>query len=129
MGAASQFKVGGVPGGVRQLLNVQTLTPLGSTVADAAQITTKGPAIVYATGADGTKGIKLPKAVPGKMYIVVNRDSDNAVLKVYPFEAAGIINGLSAAAAISMAAKTRAIFVCVVGGASSIWSTLPLLPS
>jgi hypothetical protein len=120
-------KIGGA--GQAQLKNLQTLAAAGSTVADAAQITTKCPLTVYATGADGTKGIKLPKAVIGKSITIVNRDSDNAILKVYPNEAAGIINALAAAAAISMAAKTRATFECVVGGASPIWATVPLVPS
>lgn len=129
MSITPTMKIGGVPGGVRQLVNVQTLTPTGSAQTDAAQVTTKCPVVVYATGADGTKGIKLPAAVIGKVVTVVNRDSDNAILKVYPKETGGVINALSAGAAISMAAKTRAQFICVVGGSSSIWATLPLLPS
>lgn len=128
MGISSQLKVQG-PASLRQLKNVQVLGAAGSTQADAALITTKGPATVYVTGANATKGVMLPKAVPGKNYTIKNRDSDNAVLKVYPYEAAGVINGLSGGAAISLAAKVACQFECVVGGASSVWVTVPLLPS
>lgn len=126
MGIASQFKIGGVPGGVRQLLNIQTLAATGSDETDAAQITTKGPCLVYATDANGTKGIKLPKAVPGKYYTIKNRDSDNGILKVYPYEDTTQINAVTAGDPLSMAAKTAACFVCVN---ASLWITVPLLPS
>lgn len=110
----------------RQLLNVQTLAATGTVIGDAAQIGTKSPGVIYATGADGAKGIKLPKATPGKTYIVVNRDSDNAVLKVWPYDTSTQINAITAAAAISMAAKTRATFVAI---SATLWVTVPLLPS
>jgi hypothetical protein len=121
---SSTFKIGGVPGGVRQLLNVQTVAAAGSAITDATQITTKGPALVKATGADASKGIKLPKAVAGKNYRIKNADA--AVLKVYPYDTSTIINALSAGAAISMAASVCAEFLCVD---TTHWVTLPLLPS
>lgn len=111
--------------GQRQLENVQAgLAAAGSTITDATQIGVKSPALVTVTGADGTKGVKLPKASPGKTFTVKN--VDNAVLKVYPYEAASLINVLSAGAAISMAARTCATFHCASTGQ---WYTCPLVPS
>lgn len=113
----------------RQLINTQTLAAAGSAQTDGALITTKSPAIVYATGANGTKGIMLPKAVPGKVYTIKNRDSDNGVLKVYAYETGGQINAITAGSPISLAAKVCCDFICVTGGSSSLWVTKPLLPS
>lgn len=110
--------------GQRQLQNRQAVVAAGSTKADATQIGVKGRALVSVTGADATKGVKLPKAVVGKAYTIKN--VDNAVLKVYPYEDATIINTLSAGAAISMAARTCATFHC---DSSTQWYTEPLLPS
>ena len=121
------------PGNTKQLMNVQKLAAAGSSQSDAAAITTKSPAVVWATGADGSKGILLPKAVIGKSFTIVNDDAANGILKVYPNEAAGVINALSPGAAISMAAKTRATFVCIEdqvrNGGTPTWATVPLLPS
>jgi len=57
--------------------------------------------------------------------IVKNDDTANAVLKVYP-NTSDTINALSANAALSMAAKTAAVFVAYDATA---WFTVPLLPS
>lgn len=108
----------------RQLQNVQAVTAAGSTKSDATLIGVKGRALVVASGADGTKGIRLPKAVPGKAFTVKN--VDNAVLKVYPYEDASQINILSAGAAISMAARTCATFHC---SSTAQWYTEPTVPS
>lgn len=109
--------------GQRQLLNVQAVTAAGSTQADATEIGTKSPAVIAVSGADATKGVLLPLSAPGKSYMIKN--VDNAVLKVYP-AGTDIINVLSASAAISMAARTCATFVCTAAGQ---WYTCPLLPS
>lgn len=117
----------------RQLWNVLKLAATGSAQTDAAQVTTKSPGLVWVTGADGTKGVKLPKAVIGKSIKIVNDDAANAILKVYPYEATGVINALSAGAAISMAAKTRCEFACIEdsirNGGTPTWATIPLVPS
>lgn len=126
MAITPTVKIGGVPGGVRQLLNTQILAATGSTIDDAALITVKGPAVVVGTGGNATKGIKLPKSVPGKNYRIKNSDAANAVLKVYPYESTSVINGASAGVALSMAAKTSAEFICTATG---FWITIPLLPS
>ena len=105
-------------------LSVEDVAAAGSAQGDATAIgSSTGHA--YCTGADGTKGVKLPTAVAGKMIFVKNDDAANAILKVYPATGDNI-NGLSANAAISMAAKTAAVFVC---RNADKWSTFSLLPS
>jgi len=109
------------------ILTVEEITATGSDQTDAAEISSSGLALVYASGANGTKGIKLPPIVEGKCFIIKNDDTDNAILKVYPNEASGVsINVLTAGAAISMAAKTSAMFVARNG---SQWVTTPTVPS
>jgi hypothetical protein len=104
--------------------NVETLAATGSTQTDAAQIVSASGALVTVTAADATKGVRLPPITDvGQEYVVKN--VDNAVLKVYG-STGGVINTLSANAAISMAARTVATFTAVN---STTWYTLPLLPS
>lgn len=92
----------------------------GSTQADATSLAEGLNAV---TAADATKGVKLPTAKIGMQVIVKN--VDNAVLKVYP-ATGGTINVLAGDAAISMAARTPAIFVAT---SATQWYTIPLLPS
>lgn len=103
---------------------VLTVGAAGSTAADAGAIPFSG--IVHATGADATKGVILPApSGPGDTCFVKNSTAANAVLKVYPPSGEAINNG-TADAALSMAAKTSALFVSLDGLG---WVTLPLLPS
>lgn len=99
-----------------------TVAATGSDQSGAAAIAT---GITLVSAADATKGVKLPAAAAGLICIVKNRDSENAILKVYP-NTSDVINALSADAAISMAAKTSAIFVAYD---ATTWYTIPLLPS
>lgn len=99
-----------------------TVAATGSAQGDAAAVT-EGFTLVSA--ADATKGVKLPAAAAGKVCLIKNIDVANAVLKVYP-NTSDVINALSADAAISMAAKTSALFVAYD---ATTWYTLPLLPS
>jgi hypothetical protein len=94
----------------------------GATTATAASVY----GIIVGTGADGTKGIKLPTAVAGKIVIVKNSDAANAVLKVYPGADDKINSGTATTGALSMAAKTSAVFVAI---SDVDWFTVPLLPS
>jgi hypothetical protein len=103
----------------------QTVAAAGSVQGDAGLITANAPSTVLVTGADATKGVILPAAFPGAVHLVKNRDSDNAILKVYP-ATGGAINALAANGAISMAAKTSAVFMSIDG---TNWVTIPLLPS
>jgi len=99
-----------------------TVAAAGSAQGDAAAL---AEGFTLVTAADGTKGAKLPAAAAGKLCIVKNEDSANAVLKLYP-NTDDAINALSANAALSMAAKTSAVLVCYDG---TTWYTVPLLPS
>lgn len=103
----------------------QTVAAAGSVQGDAAAITANAPSVVVVTGADATKGAILPAAFPGAVHLVKNADAANAILKVYP-ATGGAINALSANAALSMAAKTSAVFMSQDG---TNWVTIPLLPS
>jgi hypothetical protein len=111
---------------VPNLIHAQTTAAAGSVIGDATQITHPSPTIVHATGADATKGIKLPPATKGKMYFIKNADAANAVLKVYPYDTSDQINALTAGDPISMAAKTAAVFVSFD---TTHWYSFSLLPS
>lgn len=110
----------------RGLMNAQTVVAAGSSRTDAEPITMYSPAIIHGTAANGTKGIRLPGAVRGKMYFIKNSDAANNVLKVYPKNSDDQINAISAGDPISMAAKTAAVFVCFD---DTHWYTFSLLPS
>lgn len=103
------------------LLAVSAVTAAGSAIGDAAQLS-QGLNIV--TGADGTKGVILPVAVPGMQVIV--KGVTAGVLKVYP-KTGATINALSASAAISLA--SGAIPATFVASSATQWYTLPLVPS
>lgn len=105
-------------------LPVAAVAAAGADNTDAAAITAYG--VVHATGADGTKGVKLPAAAAGKVIIVKNSDAANAVLKVYPGASDKINSGTATTGALSMAAKTAAMFVAIN---DVDWFTVPLLPS
>jgi len=94
----------------------------GSAQGDAAAIAT---GFTHATAADGTKGVVLPAAAAGKVCFVKNADAANAVLKVYP-NTDDAINAIAANTALSMAAKTSAVFIALD---ATTWYTIPLLPS
>lgn len=105
-------------------LPVTAVAATGADNTDAAEIT--GYGVVHATGANATKGVKLPAAAAGKIIILKNADAANAVLKVYPATGDKINSGTATTGALSMAAKTAAMFVAIDG---TDWFSLPLLPS
>lgn len=112
----------GVTGNVT--LPVAAVAAAGSDNTNAAAIANYG--VVHATGADGTKGVKLPAAAAGKVVIVKNSDAANAVLKVYPGASDKINSGTATTGSLNMAAKTAAMFVAID---DVDWFTVPLLPS
>lgn len=79
-----------------------TVAALGTTLATGALITATSTSV---TGADATKGVVLPASG-----IVFIGNAAAAVLKVYPATAAGVINGGSAGANISIAANKGGMF-------------------
>lgn len=103
------------------LMGVAAVTAAGTGIGDAAQLS-QGLNVV--TGADNTKGVILPVAVPGM--VVVVKGVTAGVLKVYP-QTASVINALSASAAISLA--SGAIPVTFVASTATQWYTLPLVAS
>jgi predicted RecA/RadA family phage recombinase len=103
-------------------LDSATVAATGSAQGDAAAI---ADGFTLVSAADGTKGVKLPAAAAGGLCIVKNADAANAILKVYP-DTGDAINALGANAALSMAAKTSAVFVAFD---ATTWYTIPLLPS
>jgi len=103
------------------LLAVAAVTAAGSSAADAAQLS-QGLNVV--TGADGTKGVILPVAVPG--LVVHVKGVTAGVLKVYP-KTSSTINALSASAAMSLA--SGAIPATFIASSATQWYTFPLLPS
>lgn len=103
------------------LLAVTAVTAAGSVIGDAAQLS-QGLNVV--TGADGTKGVILPTAVPGMQVYI--KGVTAGVLKVWP-KTGATINALSASAAMSLASgATPAV---LVASSSTQWYTFPLLPS
>ena len=79
----------------------------GSTRADATAMTAS---FNWVTAADATKGVVLPAPTAGRVLIVKNDDTANAILKVYAPGSAKI-NGVAGSTAFSMAAKTACFFV------------------
>lgn len=112
----------GITGNVT--LPVAAVAAAGNDNTNAAAITAYG--VVHATGADGTKGVKLPAAAAGKVVIIKNADAANAILKVYPGASDKINSGTATTGALSMAAKTAAMFIAIN---DVDWFTVPLLPS
>lgn len=103
------------------LLAVSAVTAAGSVIGDAAALS-QGLNVV--TGADGTKGVILPVAVPGMQVYI--KGVTAGVLKVWP-QTGATINALSASAAMSLA--TGATPAILVASSATQWYTFPLLPS
>ena len=97
-----------------------TVAAAGNVQGNAAPIAL---GITLVTGADGTKGVRLPPAVQGGVAIVKNNVTNT--LPVFPASGASI-NALVANAKIDMANVTACMFCCYDG---TDWFTLPLLPS
>ena len=103
------------------LVGVASVTAAGSAQSDAAQLY-HGMNVV--TGADGTKGVILPTAVPGM--IVYLKGVTSGVLKVYGKTGAAI-NGGSANAALSLTTGLMpSIFIAT---STTQWYTIPLVAS
>lgn len=88
--------------------DIGTIAAAGSVQGDATAIANT---ISVVTGADGTKGVILPAATAGLVYIVYSSTATNG-LKIYPASGDDINDG-SADAAITIEGKTAAIFIAV----------------
>ena len=94
----------------------------GSTRADATAMTAS---FNWVTAADATKGVVIPAPTAGRIIIVKNDDTANAILKVYAPGSAKI-NGVAGSTAFSMAAKTACLFVAYD---TTDWFSVPLVAS
>lgn len=106
--------------GTMPVIPSATVAAAGSLQADATAMTT---GFTLVSGADATKGVKLPTAAAGLVCIVKNNAA--AALKVYPFSG-DAINAIAADSAISLGNNTSAVFVAYD---ATTWYTVPLLPS
>ena len=104
-------------------LHVNLVTPAGTTQADATAIPSNASLALIVSAGDGTAGIRLPKAVEGKAYLIKN--TGGSALLVYPATGDGI-NAIAVNSALSMAALTSAV---IAASGSVTWYTIPLLPS
>lgn len=102
-------------------LSVGTVAAAGSTQGNAAAL--PSAVIITVTGADAAVGVRLPTAEAGRVLILKN--VDNAVLKVYP-ATGGKINVLADNASLDMAARTSTVLFAT---SATQWYSLPLLPS
>ncbi len=96
------------------------LPAAGSTATDAALLSPLG--VHFITGADATKGVKLPQdtRTVGSEVVVKNEDAVNA-LKVYPFGTSDTINGSTGA--FTLAANTSKTFHVVPSIIIVAWKT------
>lgn len=105
-------------------LNLDVAKPAaaGSTRADATALTAS---FSWVTAADATKGVVLPAPAAGRVVVIKNDDTANAILKVYAPGSAKI-NGVAGSTAFSMAAKTAGFFVAYD---ATDWFSVPLVAS
>jgi len=103
-------------------LDVAKPAAAGSTRADATAMTAS---FNWVTAADATKGVVLPAPTAGRLLVVKNDDTANAILKVYAPGSAKI-NGVAGTTAFSMAAKTACWFVAYD---TTDWFSVPLVAS
>lgn len=100
----SKAVVYGVAGNIAK--SGATVTAAGTGIGSAALLTKDNNVV---TGADGTKGVKLPVAVVDDQIRVINTDA-TSVLKVFPITGSQI-NALGASAAFSIAPLREAVFI------------------
>lgn len=103
-------------------LDVAKPAAAGSTRADATAMTAS---FNWVTAADATKGVVLPAPTAGRVLVVKNDDTANAILKVYA-PGSSKINGVAGTTAFSMAAKTACFFVAYD---TTDWFSVPLVAS
>lgn len=94
----------------------------GTTRANATALTAS---FNWVTAADAAKGVVLPAPTAGRLVVLKNDDTANAVLKVYAPGSAKI-NGVAGTTAFSMAAKTACWFVAYD---DTDWFSVPLVAS
>jgi predicted RecA/RadA family phage recombinase len=99
---------------------INTVVATGSVIGDAAPLI---EGFNFVSGADGTKGVLLPVAVPGARVVLKNGAA--AVLKLWP-QTGAQVNAVGASTAMPLASLVPAE---VYAYSATQWYTLPLLPS
>jgi hypothetical protein len=90
----------------------QTVAAAGSDQAGGGAIAAGGGAVVFVTGADNTKGVRLPllSAVSVGQVVLVCNNLANKTLEIYP-GSGDAINVLSDDGALTVAADTITLFI------------------
>ena len=98
------------------LADVGTVAASGSTAQDPAAIVKH---VTMVTAADGSKGVQLPIATIGEVYVVGNVVS-NQTLKLYP-STGSAFNGFAPNAALSLTGSQGAVCVYASSSAGDKW--------
>ena len=96
------------------IMGVQTVAAAGGNQGAAGAIVQGSGAVVIVTGADDSKGVRLPllsDCTVGEVYLVMNNLS-NKTLEVYP-GVGDAVNVSSDNTAITVAADTINMFICM----------------
>ena len=96
------------------IMGVQTVAAAGANQGAAGAIVQGSGAVVIVTGADDSKGVRLPllsDCTAGEVYFVMN-NLVNKTLEVYP-GSGDAVNVSSDNTAITVAADTINIFICM----------------
>ena len=93
-------------------LGTQTVAAAGSDQAGAGAISATGGPVVFVTGADNTKGVRLPllSAVNVGQLVLVCNNLENKTLEIYP-GSGDAINVLSDDGGLTVAADTITMFI------------------
>ena len=108
-------------------LNVETLVAGGTTQGTATAIPAGWSPCYLSSAGDSLNGIRLPPASKGRVFYIKNTGPLGGLggLNVYP-ATGDFINSLAINTAISMLARTSAMFICTN---STTWETVPNVPS
>ncbi len=98
------------------LSDVGTLAASGSSVSSSAAIASH---VTMVTAADGTKGVQLPAATNGEVYVVGNVVS-NQTLKLYP-STGSAFNGFAPNASLNLTGSQGAVCVYASSSAGDKW--------
>ncbi len=101
------------------LANVGTLAASGSSVSSSAQIADH---VTIVTAADGTKGVQLPTATIGEVYVVSNAVV-NQTLRLYP-STGSAFNALTANTPLLLTGSQGAICVYASSSAGDKWAVI-----
>lgn len=99
------------------LANVGTLAASGSSVSSSAQIVDH---VTIVTAADGTKGVQLPLATNGEVYVVANAVV-NQTLRLYP-STGSAFNALTANTPLLLTGSQGAVCVYASSSAGDKWA-------